>query len=90
MIGDADLMAPSNLIGLNSRKRSEWEAWNAYRGVSKKDAQKMLINSLIAHGVLKDGRSQLGKAFDDFAEKHEFLNYQKALPTLIVAWICLK
>ena len=78
------------MVGLNSRKIKEWEAWDAYRGVSKKDAHKMLANSLIHQGLYKDRRTKLGKEFDDFAEKHAYLNYQKALPVFIIAWICFK
>jgi hypothetical protein len=60
---------------LNSRKIREWEAWDAYRGVSKKDAQKMFISSLNAQGIYKDQRTDLGKLFDDYAEKHDYINY---------------
>jgi acyl-CoA-binding protein len=75
MLGDASTKGPSNLIGLNGRKRKEWEAWNMYRGVSQNDAKKFFLNSMILHGVYKDKRTKLGKAFDQFAEKHAFFNF---------------
>ena len=33
-VGDADTSEPSNILGLNEKKKREWQAWNSIRGVS--------------------------------------------------------
>jgi len=32
-LGDADVSEPSNFLGLNEKKKKEWEAWNSLRGL---------------------------------------------------------
>lgn len=89
-LGDADPVEPRSFLGLNDKKKREWESWNAIRGVTSADAKEMLVNTCLDLGVVKDERPFLQKQLDDYMKKHVFIDYQRLLPLMLIGWIMIK
>ena len=89
-LGDADVSEPSNFLGLNEKKKKEWEAWNSLRGLKQLEAQEIFVNSALDLEYVKDDRTPIRKFLDNYMKKHTMLDFQLLLPQMIITWMILK